>query len=115
MRIQFIHMFMSLDPFGSGECVTLGRALWDDHHDRFRTKKKKVINGGEVLDSLSDLDEVSRFPHSREWDTGILCAFLNSIKDGAGEMAVEMSSSRSMSGIRRTSCKRKNYPVTRTM
>ncbi|KAL3500112.1 hypothetical protein ACH5RR_039205, partial [Cinchona calisaya] len=30
--------------------------LWDDHYDRFHTKKKKVINEGEVIDSLLDLD-----------------------------------------------------------
>ncbi|KAL3529456.1 hypothetical protein ACH5RR_008778 [Cinchona calisaya] len=83
-------------------------ALRDDHHVRFFTRKKKVINEGEVFNYLLNLDEVSCFPHSRERLTRILCR-------NQAKTAIEVSSSPRLSGIRHTQCKRKIYPVTRTI
>ncbi|KAL3520192.1 hypothetical protein ACH5RR_018341 [Cinchona calisaya] len=77
---------------------------------------KKGVNEDEVLDPLSDLDEVSRFPQSRDRLMGILKAFLNSIKDKLGDSNVEIiASSSGLSGIRQAKAKKKAYPVMRTI
>ncbi|KAL3529532.1 hypothetical protein ACH5RR_008854 [Cinchona calisaya] len=57
----------------------LGKALCDDQHSRFQKKKKKVIHRDEVIDSLSNLDEVARFPHARERLTGIFKTILKTL------------------------------------
>ncbi|KAL3522636.1 hypothetical protein ACH5RR_015470 [Cinchona calisaya] len=54
--------------------------LRDDPRVNFRTKKKKVILEDEVVDSLSDLNEVVRIPYPQHRLSGNLKSFLNSMK-----------------------------------
>ncbi|KAL3507344.1 hypothetical protein ACH5RR_032726 [Cinchona calisaya] len=74
---------------------TMHAKLAPVQHNRFFNKKKKVINEDEVLNSLSDLGKVSRFPHSCKKLMGILKTFLKSMKDKRGESNIEVVSSSS--------------------
>ncbi|KAL3520142.1 hypothetical protein ACH5RR_018291 [Cinchona calisaya] len=88
--------------------------LREDHHVNFRTKRKKVILENEVVDSLSDLDEVIRIPYPGHWISKNLKNFLHSINATTQEPLEAIFASPRLSGIR-TRGKKKTYSVTRTI
>ncbi|KAL3529452.1 hypothetical protein ACH5RR_008774 [Cinchona calisaya] len=89
--------------------------LRDDHHVNFHTKKKRVILDDEVVDSLSDLDEVMRIPYPWHRLSENLKSFLHSINAKTQEPLEVITASPELSGIQKPRDKKKTYSVTRTI
>ncbi|KAL3533271.1 hypothetical protein ACH5RR_006792 [Cinchona calisaya] len=87
--------------------------LKDDHHAKLYTKK--VIFEDKVVDSLSDLDEVSRFPYPHHRLTGNFWSFSNSLNATSRESLEVVFTSLGLSGIQKTHGRKKTYPVMRTI
>ncbi|KAL3518974.1 hypothetical protein ACH5RR_021563 [Cinchona calisaya] len=73
--------------------------LRDDHHVNFLTKKKKVILENEVVDSLSDLDEVMRIPYHLHRLSKNLKSFLHLLNAMTQEPLEIVAASPGLSGI----------------
>ncbi|KAL3537667.1 hypothetical protein ACH5RR_001033 [Cinchona calisaya] len=89
--------------------------LRDDHQVNFCTKKKRVVLENEVVDSLSDLDEVLRVPYPQHQLFGNLKSFLNSFNATTQEPLDVISASQGLSGIQKAWGQKKTYSVTRTI